>query len=78
MTVAHVLWHVREGDEHGEGAKLIGVYSSKEAADGAIARLGDKPGFRDHPAGFDISEYPIDKDHWVDGFISWEEASAED
>ena len=78
MTVAYVLWHVRKDDEYGDDAKLIGVYSARDNAEAATARLSDKPGFRDHPAGFQIDEYPVDKDHWVDGFISWEEASAED
>ena len=76
MTPAFVLWHVRKDDEYGDDAKLIGVYSSRHNAAAAIARLNDKPGFRDHPAGFEVSEYPFDKDHWVDGFISWDEARA--
>ena len=76
MTTAFVLWHVRKDDEYGENAKLIGVYSSRDNANAAIARLNGEPGFRDHPAGFQISEYPVDKDHWVAGFISWDEASA--
>ena len=77
MTNVHLLWHVRKDDEHADDAKMVGVYSSQDAAEAAIARLAGKPGFTDHPAGFQIDEYPLDKDHWVDGFISWEEASAE-
>ena len=77
MTLTHVLWYSRADDEYGDNAKLIGVYSSNDEAHAAIARLCDKPGFRDHPAGFQIDPYPLDKDHWVDGFISWDEARAQ-
>ena len=76
MTIAFLLWHVRKDDEFGDDAKLVGVYSSEANAQAAIARLSDKPGFCDHPAGFQIDPFPFDEDHWVDGFISWEEASA--
>ena len=76
MTETYILWHIRKDDEYGDDAKLIGVYSSNEKAEAAIVRLADKSGFGDHPTGFHIDCYPLDKDHWVDGFISWEEASA--
>jgi hypothetical protein len=78
MMIAYVLWHVRKDDEYGDDAKLIGVYSSRENGEAAIGRLSDKPGFRDHSAGFHVDEYTVDKDHWVDGFISWDEAVAPD
>lgn len=70
MSIAHLLWHVREDDAHKDDAKLIGVYSSGEAASAAITRLNDQPGFRDHVAGFEIDAYEIDKDHWAEGFVS--------
>jgi hypothetical protein len=54
--------------------KLIGAYREEAGAQAAIARLLFLPGFRDHPAGFQISECELDKDHWEDGFISAEEA----
>jgi hypothetical protein len=66
---AHLLWHVREDDTHKEDAKLIGAYSSAAAATAAIARLKDQPGFVDYVAGFEVSVYEIDKDHWTEGFI---------
>jgi hypothetical protein len=69
MNTAHLLWHVREDDEYKEDAKLIGAYSSAEAASSAIARVKDQPGFRDYVAGFEVSAYEIDKDHWSEGFI---------
>jgi hypothetical protein len=75
MTFVHLLWHVREDDEYKEDAKLIGVYSSDEKATSAIERLTSQPGFRDYPAGFEISKYLLDQDHWEEGFISWDEAN---
>jgi homoserine kinase type II len=68
MEIAYVLHHVRADDEHGGDAKLIGVYRSEESAQTAVHRLSDQAGFRDYPGGFEISPYPLDKDHWVEGF----------
>jgi homoserine kinase type II len=62
----YLLQHVRSDDE--DSCKTIGIYSSDEEARAAIVRLRDKPGFRDYPEGFSIGPYPLNKDHWVDGF----------
>lgn len=70
MDTVYVLHHVRADDEYGDDAKLIGVYRSKRAATGAITRLRGQPGFRVHPAGFHIGAYPLDKDHWTEGFVT--------
>jgi hypothetical protein len=69
VTTAHILWHVREDDPYKEDAKLIGVYSSDAAARAAIGRVQDQPGFCDFVAGFEISDYEVDKDHWAGGFV---------
>jgi hypothetical protein len=45
MNTAHLLWHVRADDRYKEDAKLIGAYSSSEAAAAAIDRVKDQPGF---------------------------------
>jgi hypothetical protein len=81
MEVVYVLQHLRllpngEGD-----VKLIGVYRSLESALAAIGRLGQQPGFSDHPRlwnpetdddeqGFHIAKYPLDKDHWAEGYLT--------
>lgn len=70
MNTVYILWHVRADDEHKEDAKLIGVYRSQENADAAASRVKGQAGFRDHPEGFEVSVYPLDKDHWTDGFVS--------
>jgi homoserine kinase type II len=69
VTRVHLLWHVRSDDEHAEDAKLIGVYSSPEAAATAVTRLKAKAGFTDHPNGFQTDEYAVDEDHWTEGFV---------
>jgi hypothetical protein len=51
-----------------EDVKFIGVYSSRDNAQAAIARLGQTPGFSDALAGFHIDEYQVDKDQWVEGY----------
>ena len=49
--------------------KVIGIYSSEELAKAAIERTQSLPGFEDHPDGFKIDRYDIDKDHWPRGFV---------
>jgi hypothetical protein len=70
----YIVQHVHSAPDGEEDVKLIGVYSSEASAAAAIAGLTLQPGFREHSDGFHISAYEIDKDHWVDGFISWKEA----
>jgi hypothetical protein len=74
MTHVYILWHVRAAGAHGGDAKLIGAYREEAGAQAAIARLLARPGFREHPAGFQISKCPLDQDHWAEGFISAEMA----
>ena len=73
-----VLWHLHGvGDETSE--KLIGVYSTEDLAQRAVGRLRGRPGFADHPSllnvdsegdeGFLIVPYPVDEDHWAEGFV---------
>lgn len=65
-----LLWHVREGPDGEENAKLIGVYSTAELAEEARQRTVTLPGFRDHPDGFIVDRYGLDRDHWKDGFVT--------
>lgn len=72
----YVLQHSHVSDDQSEeDVKLIGVYSTADAARAAVRRLSRRPGFRDHPLGFETTEYEIDKDHWTGGFLSWAEAN---
>ena len=84
MNSVFVLQHSHSPTPDDEEVKLIGVYSSRAAAEDAVARLRDSPGFRNHPQiidegseaeeGFHIVEYELDQDHWVEGFVSWADA----
>jgi hypothetical protein len=73
MDSAFILFHVRKDDEHGDDSKIVGIYRSGEAAQAAILRVADKPGFRDNPGGFMVDRYEMDKDHWTEGFGSSDE-----
>lgn len=66
-----------------EDVKLIGAYRSLQSAHAAVKRLANAPGFRDHPEivgpsyagrgtgeGFHISEYRLDEDHWISGYVA--------
>ena len=75
MKSVFILHHIHNYFEDEEDVKLIGAYASNEEAKIAIERLRNKPGFKDDLLGFEISEYELGKDHWADGYISWEEAS---
>ena len=75
-----VVQHLHASDDGTEDVKMIGVYESRQAAEGAVARLALRPGFSDCPAvidpvrddeesGFYIDEYRIGEDHWAEGFV---------
>lgn len=66
---AYILWHTRDPDAEDEDSKLIGVYSSRDLAEAARTRASKLPGFCNQPDGFIIEPYPIDKDHWTEGFV---------
>ena len=68
MKAVFPLWHVPEGDEYKEFAKLIGIYASASDARAAIERLKVQPGFVDYPQGFEFEAYEVGKDHWTEGF----------
>jgi hypothetical protein len=74
MTHVYVLQHVHATPSGEEDVKLIGVYVTEAAAQAAVSRLSQQPGLRDHPEGFHLSRYELNKDHWTEGFIGWDEA----
>jgi len=73
-----ILTHTHELPPDREDVKLIGVYSSEVAANSAKSRMERLPGFSDAPKGFHIQAYPVDKDHWTEGFITEGSADASD
>lgn len=68
MNEVFVLQHVYESQDGSEDVKMIGIYGTRANAMAAVERLGSQPGFRDHPKGFSIDKYELDKDHWTEGF----------
>lgn len=72
-TRVFALWHVHEFDDGAEDLKFIGCFSSSEKAESARALLLAQPGFRDHPAGFEIAPYTLDEFGWREGFVTVDE-----
>ena len=70
MKHVFLLWHTRQLPAEKEDTKLIGVYDSRDAANRARERASGSPGFSSHPTGFEVDDYEIGKDHWVDGFVA--------
>ena len=53
--------------------KLIGIYSSRQNAEEVKERYKRKKGFNRHPEKcFLINEYIVNEDHWMEGFVTWE------
>jgi homoserine kinase type II len=67
MDPVYVLQHAYQSSK-GEHIKMIGVYSSEQLAKDAINRLVKLPGFSKYPDGFHIDAYPLNRDHWSEGF----------
>jgi homoserine kinase type II len=70
MASVFVLQHVHERDGGEEDVKFIGVYSSREKAQAAVARLAHLPGLAEAADGFHIDEYRVDQDQWAEGYAS--------
>jgi hypothetical protein len=81
MKSIFVVQHLHLLPSGEESVCLIGVYRTLDAAKAAVQRLGVQPGFCMHPRiidptqkdeeqGFYIDEYELDKDHWIEGFVT--------
>lgn len=68
--IVWLLWFEQEREEGEDTELLIGVYRSEEAANGAIERLKDQPGFKDHLGGFQVYPRNLDEDSWTEGFAT--------
>ena len=69
-TIVYLVHHVHELPGGAEDIKLIGVYSTRGKAQDAIRRVYGELGFRDCLEGFSVDKYEIDKDHWVEGYVT--------
>jgi hypothetical protein len=68
----YLLWHGDDTHEGSPGSRLLGVYSSREAALDRIGRSISLPGFVDHPDNFWVARYTIDRDEWTAGYVEVE------
>lgn len=70
MMSVFVVQHVHSREDGVEDVKLVGVYSSRETAQAAVARMSRLPGFADAPDGFHIDVYRVDQDQWAEGYVA--------
>ena len=72
LHVEHKKKHIDdEGDLNIYGAniqRMLGVYSTKEAAEEAIQRIKSLPGFVDEPDCFAVDRDTVDEVGWREGF----------
>ena len=66
----YVLQHSREVEDGDEDVKFIGVFSTEDKGQAAIAELRDKPGFSLYPDGFVLDRYELDRLWWTEGFVT--------
>ncbi len=75
----YLLQHLIKNSNNEDSIKVIGIYSSFNKANEAIARLSKMSGFCDYPnlidplndveeEGFYIDKYFVDETQWKEGF----------
>ena len=72
--IIETLWHFR-GFHPGEvlnaerhHGKFLGAYRTEAEAAAAIRQLADQEGFRDHPDGYRLFPFEVDRTYWAQGF----------
>jgi hypothetical protein len=81
MDSVFVVQHLHVTPDGCDDVKMIGIYRTRAAAESAVARLAQQPGLCEFPRivdcdrdsddqGFHISEYPLDLDHWEQGYVT--------
>ena len=63
---------VHDDDCETEAFFLLGVYSSRDAAERRVEKARLLPGFRRYPEGFVVDEYEVDHDEWTSGFTEFD------
>lgn len=66
----YVLWHSYQDEEGRDHEMHLGIYSSHKKAEEGLTLLSSKPGFRDHPDGFEIKEGTLDRTYVTEPFGS--------
>jgi hypothetical protein len=67
-----LLQHTYEKECGCVAFKVIGIFSTKALAQKSLKSLSTQPGFSEHPKGFYIGEYIIERRHWDGGFFTYE------
>jgi len=49
--------------------RLLGVYSTQEKGEAALARFKAQPEFRDFPDNLELGPFTLDQTHWEEGFV---------
>ena len=58
-------------DKFFDEVRIIGLYSNKKKAKGALLKYRYKAGFKSHIDGFYIEKWEVDDNfQWVDGFVT--------
>jgi hypothetical protein len=70
FTEVFLVQHVHTLEDGEEDVKIIGIYSTQDAARNAIERLRSQPGFRNSPDDFYMDRYILNMDHWTEGFVT--------
>jgi hypothetical protein len=70
--MAHVfeVHHWRDNPDGEDYIKFIGIFSTLDKAEAAVARHRRLPGFEDHPESFHVEKLRVDDDRgWAEGFV---------
>ncbi|MBM5572671.1 MULTISPECIES: DUF7336 domain-containing protein [Deefgea] len=81
MNSVFLLQHLHTLPSGVDDVKIIGIYSTKDAALAAISRVKLQNGFNDFPElvnyeldmsdeGFHLNEFILDKDNWSEGYVT--------
>lgn len=70
MAIIYILRHELETDDLLTRFNVIGVFSSEEKAQEAIAQLEQDPEFKGHPGSFVIIPRTLDGTAWDTGFVT--------
>lgn len=71
MDVVFIVTHTHELPDGQDDIKFIGVYNSQKSAEDAVERASLKAGFSENKEGFFIEKYQLGKDHWTEGFFTY-------
>ncbi len=50
--------------------RSIGVFTTQEAAEAALAQVRDQAGFKECPEGFEIAEWQLNRVGWLEGYVT--------